>query len=454
MELRPYQYDIIERAREAFKQGKRSPIIVLPCGAGKSFIAAYMAKQNTDRGWRVLFMVHRIEIVRQIVETFAECGVNMDLCDIGMVQTFTKRISLIQAPSLIITDENHHGSSRTYKNVYEHFPNVPRIGFTATPCRLSGAPLSDVSDCIIEGVNVQWLIDNNYLSPFRYFAPQLGDMTDLKKRAGEYDTAQQEAILAKPKIYGDIILHYKKLANGKKAILYAPTVKYSKDISELFNAENIPAAHIDGTTLPEERKKIMKSFRDGNIKILCNNEIISEGVSVDDCEVCILLRKTASLTLFTQQSMRCMRYMPEKTAIIIDHVGNYLQHGMVNDNREWSLEHNIKPKSKYNAKGELQIKQCPECFMCFQNALICPFCHSEYKHTTEEIKQIKSVELTEIKARQQEYKNKYKENAETVVRRYSSVESCRNATEVMAWCKVNNKKYAYGYHVSRMRGFL
>lgn len=454
MELRPYQFDVINKSRDAYRQGFRSPVIVLGCGAGKSFIAAFMAKQNTDRGRRVLFMVHRIEIVRQIVETFTDCGVNMDLCEVGMVQSFTRHIEDIKPMSLIITDEGHHGLSTTYRKIYDAFPDVPRISFTATPCRLDGKPLSDTCDIIIEGVSVSWLIENNFLAPYKYYAPQLADFSDVKKRAGDYDTKQLAAIMSKPKIFGDVIAHYRRLADGKKAICYSPSVQHSKDMCDQFNAAGIPAAHLDGETPADERKGIMQSFRDGTVKILCNNEIIAEGVSVDDCEVCILLRKTASLTLHVQQSMRCMRYLPGKTAIIIDHVGNYLSHGLPDTVREWTLKGKLKSPSKFNEDGTLRVRQCPKCYHTFLTAPICPNCGEPYRTTREEIQEIKNVQLKEIKDRELEHKNKYKENCAVVVSGYSGIEQCRNTSEIMAWCKLNGRKAGYGYHMARIRGFV
>lgn len=454
MELRPYQMDAINGVREAYRNGFKSPIVVAPCGSGKSYQAAYMAKCVTDKGGRVLFIVHRIEIVRQIIETFEQWDIDLNLCDVGMVQTFTKNIDKIEKPRLIITDEGHHNVSTTYKRIYEAFPDVHRVSFSATPCRLDGKPLSDACDIIVEGPSVTWLIENNYLAPYKYFAPQLADFTGLKKRAGDYETEAQAAILSKPKIFGDVIEHYIRLADGKKAICYSPTVNHSMEMCEAFNNAGIPAAHIDGKTPAENRKQKMAAFRSGDIKILCNNEIIAEGVSVDDCEVCILLRKTASLTLFVQQSMRSMRYLPGKTAIIIDHVGNYLQHGLPDDKRYWSLDKKLKETKKYNSDGTLKIRQCPKCFLTFQTAPICPYCGEVYKRTPEEIQEIKNVELQQIKQMQLSQRDRYKEECREVVKRYATIDEARNLQECMEWCKRNGRKAGFGYFHARRRGFI
>ena len=107
MPLREYQNDVISGVKKAYREGKRSPCIVLPCGGGKSVIVAEIAKRTTLKGNRVLFIVHRKELCDQIFKTFKSWGVDMQLCKIGMVQTVSRQIHKLKPPSLIITDENH-----------------------------------------------------------------------------------------------------------------------------------------------------------------------------------------------------------------------------------------------------------------------------------------------------------------------------------------------------------
>ena len=153
---------------------------------------------------------------------------------------------------------------------------------------------------------------------------------------GEFVIDENE--MGKSTIYGDVIGHYKKLADGKQAICYCSTLSLSKRTAQAFNDAGILSVHIDGETPKTERKEAVEAFRQGKIKILCNVDLISEGFDVPDCDCAILLRPTKSLNLFIQQSMRCMRYKPGKEAVIIDHVGNVFRHGFPDDDRVWSLE--------------------------------------------------------------------------------------------------------------------
>jgi superfamily II DNA or RNA helicase len=359
MQLRPYQTDLVQQVRQAWRQGFKAPCIVLPCGGGKSCIVAEMARQTTLNGKRVLFLVHRKELCEQIEKTFALWGVNMDLCRVMMVQTATRRLAKLDKPALIITDENHHSLARTYRRIYDYFPDVYRVGVTATPIRLNGGGLGDVNDKLIVGVSAKWLIENKCLSPYDYFSPSITDLTGLKTRSGEYVAGDVEQRLKKPKICGSVISYYFKLASGKKAICYCVTVAHSQEMADAFCSAGIPAAHIDANTPPTERAAIVNAFRCGDIRILCNVDLISEGFDVPDCECSILLRPTKSLTLYIQQSMRCMRYRPNKRAIIIDHVGNYARFGLPDQDRKWSLD------TKKTPEGFL-TKQCAKCCDTFE----------------------------------------------------------------------------------------
>lgn len=308
MQLRPYQNEIIDNVRKAWINGYKAPCVVLSCGGGKSCIVAEMARRTTWKGNRVMFLVHRRELVEQIFKTFVRWGVLMDLCDIGMVQTFTRRLKKLKKPALIITDENHHSLAKSYTRIYEHFADVPRVGVTATPIRLNGDGLGDVNDILIESVSTKWLIENHYLAPYDYYAPDVADLTGIHTKMGEYVTADIEKAMVKNRVFGDVIKYYNQLAKGKKSVCYCASVNHSQATAKAFRDAGISAEHIDGTTPKLERDRIINSFRKGDVTILCNVDLISEGFDVPDCECAILLRPTHSLTLYIQQSMRCMRY--------------------------------------------------------------------------------------------------------------------------------------------------
>lgn len=441
MQLRPYQNDLVEQVRMAWREGYQAPCIVLGCGGGKSCIVAEIARRTTWNGKRVMFIVHRKELVDQICKTFVKWGVLMDLCDIGMVQTFTRRLHKLHRPALIITDENHHSPAQGYKHIYEYFPDVKRIGVTATPIRINGDGLGDVNDKLIEGVSTKWLIENNCLSPYDYYAPDIADLTGLHIKMGEYVTADVEKAMIKKAVFGNAIKYYRQLADGKKALCYCSSVKHSEATAKAFNDAGISARHIDGTTPKSERDRIISDFRNGKITILCNVDLISEGFDVPDCECTILLRPTQSLTLYIQQSMRCMRYKPGKKAVIIDHVGNYARHGMPDDDRKWSLDKADHKKNKQE-KPDVKVRQCPECFYIFEpnkEILSCPHCGyvfpvAERKIDTEDDKQLIKIEGFKLDLQ--------------------SPEDCQSYAELREYAKKRGYKQGWAYYQAKERGFI
>lgn len=449
MQLRDYQIDLIDKVKKSYKSGHNAPCIVLPCGGGKSVIVAEIAKRTTNKGNNVLFLVHRKELCEQIHNTFENWGVNMSLCTIGMVQTICRHIDKMIAPSLIITDENHHSLANSYKKIYDAFPKAKRVGVTATPVRLNGSGLGDVNDELIVGVSARYLIDNDFLAPYDYYAPSSIDLSGVKISKGEYNAAMVEKLVIQKAIFGDVITNYKKLADSKQAICYCTTVNHSKTMEKEFNKAGIDARHIDGETPKEERSKIIDMFRNKQIDILCNVDLISEGFDVPDCECAILLRPTKSLTLYIQQSMRCMRYKPNKRAIIIDCVGNYLRFGLPDDSRSWSLD----GKKKNDNFANSDIKTCTSCFgvfskkdniISFQGALAykCPYCKAiipiEGK-PRKPIKEITKSELIKVTSFQIDY---------------TTPDDCNSYQELLAYAEKRNYKKGWAYYQAKRRGIL
>ena len=394
--LYDYQQKIVDETREKLRQGNKGVLIVSPPGSGKSVIIGEIARLATLKCSRVLFTVHRQELVDQITDTFDKMGVNPNLRTIMTVGKVKHRLSELPKPNLIIVDESQHTRAKTYTDILDYYDNVPRLGFSGSPWRMNGQGFDDIYPEMIEGPSVKWLINNYRLAPFTYYAPQT--LEGFKKRNGEYDKKSVDEVLGS-KIFGDAVSSYLSNANGKLAILYAHSVEYAKRYAVAFKEAGVNAASVDGKTPKAERNQIINDFRVGKLKVLCNNDLISEGFDVPNCEVVIMCRPTASLVLYLQQSMRCMRYVDDKQAMIIDHVGNYVRFGLPDDDREWSLT-GRNSKGKVNAPD---IHTCQYCYQVFYEWTAdnrCPIC-GELKpesdpRTAEGKKQIEQAKMIEI----------------------------------------------------------
>jgi superfamily II DNA or RNA helicase len=259
-----------------------------------------------------------------------------------------------------------------------------------------------VYEDMIVGIGVKELIDRERLAPYDYFSVPLADVSGLSVRNGNYVMSEAETLLSKPGIYGDVIDTYKKYADGKKSIVYCASIKHSQEVAEAFRNAGYKAVHMDGNTPKKERIKTMEDFRSGAVQIICNVMLIVEGISVPDCECCILLRPTISTTIYIQSAMRCMRYKEGKRAVILDMVANYLKLGMPDEDREWSLDKPMKHRKDMDENGNFYIRTCPSCFKVFKTAPVCPYCGAEYPLHPREIKAHQDIELARITAEEAE----------------------------------------------------
>ena len=372
---------------EAIRQGKRGILIQMPCRSGKSFLMAEMIKNLKGYG---LVLVHRKELMKQHKALLNELSITN--ARVASVFTEANHLDEREKPSVIFIDECHLSEASSYKKVCNHY-KVLVVGFTATPTRLNGDRLS-LFDCIVQGITANELMKRGAISNYDYYAPNIGiDTSDMAIVRGDYRTSELQDLFTKNCVYGDIFKYYKELADGKQAIAYCVSIEHSKKVRDLFIANGVSAVHLDSHTPSNEREKVMNDFKQGKFKILCNVGLISEGITVPDCECCLLLRPTMSLALYIQQSMRCLTPKEGKKAVIIDYVGNFQRHGLPTSDREWSLD-GAKKRKMINDDGSFSIRTCPQCFKVFKTADKCPYCGYEYEVKGRELKQMENSMLT------------------------------------------------------------
>ena len=392
--LRDYQQELFNKTAEALKQGFRRPLVVAPCGAGKSYLFAEMIRRT--RG-EALVLTHRQELKQQHEALLEKLGIHN--ARVAMILTEASRLGQYEKPALIITDEAHLSRSNSWMKVLDYYDTYT-VGFTATPVRLDGKPLGDIYDAMVTGVSVRWLIDNHRLAPFEYYAPTVVETEGLRVQAGDYVVKDLEQLMTGRAIYGDVIKSYQRFAQGERSIVYCVSVKHARETADAFNSAGIRAEFLSAGTPAGRRQQIMDDFRRGEFTVLCNVGIISEGVSIDEVSCCILLRPTESHALYWQQGMRSMRYQPGKVAKIIDCVGNYTRNPLFDADVEWSLNQSLRKRPALNAEGDFHIRSCPNCFKVFKTASVCPYCGHEYPLHPREIKAHQEIELTRITAEQ------------------------------------------------------
>ena len=452
--LRDYQQETIDKVYQSIKSRHRSIMVQQPPRTGKTVIMADIARRATAKGNRVLFMVHRQEIVQQVVKTFRADGVDMNLATIGMVQTITRHVDDLDPPQIIFVDEAHHALAETYQRVLKAFPKAYKLLFTATPYRLNGAGFTDIADDLITGKPVSWLIDHHFLAPVDYYAPSQIDASKLRtKRTGDYSEASiREAI--KPKIYGNAVKHYLKLAAGKQAIAYTYNVDSAINLAQAFNSQGITARAVAGSTPKEERRKIIEDYRAGKIKIVTNAELFTEGLDLPNVDCVIMLRPTQSLSLYLQFAMRSMNPREGKTATIIDHVGNVERFGLPTDDREWTLEGREKGKTSSSGATIKSVTVCPTCFASFyRTGGTCPYCGAALGEE-KKLEVVDNAELKKVTRSRLAIVKQLEQSAATQNIAGKRPSELKSFKEIQAYAKLKGYRPGWSYYYAKQRGFI
>lgn len=337
IKLRADQLMLVESVLQNIKEDN---LVVSPSGSGKSYMLAYLEKLLTEQGHLVYVYAPTIEVREQLDELMKANGSNNKTR--GVVEDFNNDND---APDYLLIDEAHHSEADTYQLLFEKYPKAIKIGFSATPERLDGKGLDNSYQNIIIGKTVRELIDNHVLSDYKYYAPSTSDSLHysinpkyLEVGGETFFKAVKKASSYEKKIYADVLKTWLEKGENKQTILFAPSIAMSKAFAKEFKQNGIQAEHIDGTMRKADRKDTLEAFRKGEIKVICNVDLISEGFDMSDADCVILTRPTESLAMFMQQAFRAMRYREGKTAIILDHANNIALHGEIDQIFDWSLE--------------------------------------------------------------------------------------------------------------------
>ena len=383
MQPRPYQLEAIESLRENIRKGVRRQLLCMATGTGKTLTASVMIKSAVERGRRVLFVAHRLELIDQSVRTLQSIGL-----DVGVIRGSDrrrKRAAPVQIASvatlvrrekppadLIFIDEAHRALAKSYvEGVLDAYPKAVHIGLTATPCRSDGRPLGTMYSALVQAITYERAIAEGYLSaPIVYSTPAPPDLSDVHTTGGDYNAGELAAAMAKNVLMGNIVEHWHKHAAGRRTVVFAAGVEHSTGIVERFIAAGVRAEHLDGNTPEEQRRAILGRLASGETQVVSNVGVLCEGWDLPACKCLVLARPTKSLSLYMQMAGRIFRPWEGVTPIVLDHAANVTKHGLPHLDRPWSLEEKIK-----NTKSDAPTKECPNCFARIAaSARTCPHC--------------------------------------------------------------------------------
>lgn len=396
--LHPDQEAVLPPLRASLKV-HNSVILRAPCRFGKTVVSAYLLNKIAASGQRALFCVHRRELARQASNTMRDFNIphsyimgGMDYDPSMMVHVATAG-SLMRHPELVfakwaVIDEAHLWANGEMAKIIDALlaSGAKIILLTATPALGNGKPLSRIADAIVHGPKERDLIASGRLAKYLPVAPVRPDLSKVPVVAGEYSKKAIDAIMSDRFVVAEAVRYWKKFAPGMRTISFAPSRARGRDYAAEFTANGIPSAFIDGETPDGERINIINAFADNRIVNLFNCQIAQEGWDLSaqvgrpvPIQAVGLYSPTKSLPKAVQMMMRPMTAQ-DGTSVILDHAGimvhsdGRINHGFPDDDREWSLDGQIKSTG---AERVIPTTTCGNCFGVFRPRPICPYCGYE-----------------------------------------------------------------------------
>ena len=373
--MRDYQQEMLERLYVAWER-HQSVMVQMPTGTGKTYLMAAVIRENMEQG--VVIVAHRVELIGQISQTLDEFGVAHGIVDrttvdvertirenrvvVASIQTLARRMGQTEktektdrqidnrqidrtGPGLVIVDEAHHAVAKSYRWMWEKWPEARFLGLTATPCRLNMTGFTDLFDRLLESYPIQEFIDRGWLSDFEYVSVtpdnwMVERIAGLKKRGadGDYQTKEMATVMDTQESIEHLYQSYVRYVKGKKGIVYAISREHAQHISEYYMDHGVKCCWIEAQTPAEERQRLVDAYRKGEMDVIVNVDIFSEGFNCPEVEFIQLARPTLSLSKYLQQLGRGMRVVKGKEyVVILDQVGMYQTFGLPTEDRNWEL---------------------------------------------------------------------------------------------------------------------
>jgi superfamily II DNA or RNA helicase len=369
--LRPYQKKLFEDTRVAFR-GKRSVLMQLPTGGGKTYIFAKMTESALRLGRRIWIVVPRNELLQQASDTLARINVPHGRIAAGINESLAYQVHVVskdtlirrydkikKEPDLIIVDEAHLALDR-YIEIANRFSSARILGVTATPERLDGRGLSELYETLVMGPTLQELIEFGFLTNMKYFSPPIEGLSEVHRRGTEFNPDELEALLERRKVYGKAIDHYQRHADSRACLVFCRSIKAADETAQRFCNAGYRFENIDGTMRYTKRRALIDALRDGKIHGLTSCELITYGLDVPRVECIIMLRPTLSRTLYMQMIGRGLRPYPDKSeCVVLDHVCNLQEHGHPLAPYGWQFNGTEK-RGKRKSHDDITARLCPE----------------------------------------------------------------------------------------------
>lgn len=361
--LRTHQKEAKQKIFEGWTECD-SILLQMPTGTGKTYLFTSIINdlvsnyKKNHKEINILVVAHRMELIDQISETLSRFGIAHGFIQGDREQHLWKRVQVASIHSLlteknylnttrqrydyIIVDEAHHSLADTYVKLFELFPDAKKLGVTATPWRFNHESFTKLYDRLVVSPQISWFISQGLLADFDYISikpdseiQRLVDSTEIAQ-TGDFLNSKLDNAFNNMRIRSKLFDSYRRYAKGRKGIIYAINRTHAARIAQLYSSNGVKAVAIDCETPKDVRIDLIDQFKKGEIKVLVNVDIFTEGFDCPDVSFIQLARPTRSLALFLQQVGRGLRIHKEyENTIILDNVGLYNYFGLPDANRKW-----------------------------------------------------------------------------------------------------------------------
>ena len=353
IELFDYQEDMKARIEKALCL-HRSVMAQMPTGTGKTYLLTAVIDSfvRANPKAKVWIVAHRRELVSQIDETVrkfhsyssATSSLLSSVKAMSIQWLMRHYDEIEEEPGLIVIDEAHHALAKTYKEMWERFPKAKFLGLTATPCRLNGKGFTDLFDVLVQSWGVPEFISKGRLATYDFVSIKSDGVTQrlidsLQKRGadGDYQNKEMDMLLNKKPSIERLYRSLEEYGKDRKGIVYAINISHAQKITKLYQEHGVKAIAIDSKTPAAERQQDIEAFKKGDIQVLVNVDIFSEGFDCPDVEFVQLARPTLSLAKYLQMVGRGLRVAKgKKNCVIIDNVGLYRVFGLPSQVWNWN----------------------------------------------------------------------------------------------------------------------
>ena len=397
MLLRPYQEVAVSDASAALDKHNNT-IVVAPTGAGKTIMMSALIGKRHKKGKRVLVLQHRDELVEQNSIKFNKVNPYITTSIVNgtikhwdgeavfsMVQTMSRDANLRNRPKfdMVVIDESHHAAARTYQKIIdavrEDNENAEIVGFTATPNRGDGKGLKSVFNNCSHQIELTTLIREGFLvKPIAYVIDVgvQGELNEVRRLANDFDMEQVEAIMNRTIINERVVKEWLEKASDRKTVVFCSTIRHANALLNEFIANNINAEIVTGETPSNERADILHSLEFGDVQVVINVAVLTEGFDAPPVSCIVLTRPCSYKSTMVQMIGRGLRIIDQeihpglikKDCIVLDFGTSILTHGALDENVNLD-------GAPENVDAVGVEKQCPECdFIIPANSRVCPNC--------------------------------------------------------------------------------